>query len=521
MSGFTNDVMNAENVNFTGSNPTVGGVTADGQLLIGASTFPYIRPNTLTAGTGITITNGPGSVTVASTASLTDLHTARFIVASSTNGTGANFTSIQSAINAAQGTGVNSTVFLQPGTYTENLTLVAGVNLAAYTCDALTPNVTIVGKLTHNTAGTVSISGIRLQTNSDFALVVGPANLASIVNLDNCYLNCTTTTGISFTSASASSAINITNCKGDLGTTGIAVYSMSSAGTLNIRNLFFTNSGGSSTANTQSAGLVALARSQIVNPITTSSTAAVTLTYNTLDSSTQNATPLTLGGSGSQVIRFSTISGGTASAASISTTATIDLCEIISSNANAITGAGTLNYSNLTFSGSSSTINTSTLVPQQIGPKLYATGGISFDSGSNLLANYVTTTSWTPVLNFGGATTGITYSTQVGRYVRIGSLVFYQLNLILSSKGTATGAATITGLPFTILNTSGTSCFTTAGYWVSISFTANYHTVNIQPSVGTTTLTLLQAGDNTGLAFLADTNVANTSQIQASGFYFT
>lgn len=64
MAGITNDILNAENVNFTGTNPTVGSMTADGQLLIGASSAPFIRPNTLTAGPGISITNGPGSISI-------------------------------------------------------------------------------------------------------------------------------------------------------------------------------------------------------------------------------------------------------------------------------------------------------------------------------------------------------------------------------------------------------------------------------------------------------------------------
>lgn len=44
----------------------------DGQLLIGNSTGNTLNKSTLTAGTGITITNGPGSITIESTGGLTD-----------------------------------------------------------------------------------------------------------------------------------------------------------------------------------------------------------------------------------------------------------------------------------------------------------------------------------------------------------------------------------------------------------------------------------------------------------------
>lgn len=55
--------------------------------------------------------------------------------------------------------------------------------------------------------------------------------------------------------------------------------------------------------------------------------------------------------------------------------------------------------------------------------------------------------TWTPVLNFGGATTGITYSSQVGTYTKIGNLIYVEFACILTSKGSATGSATITGIP--------------------------------------------------------------------------
>src|SRR5215469_17495644 len=84
------------------------------------------------------------------------------------NGFG-DFTTITAAINAAVS---GQTIFLRPGTYTENPTLKAGVNLAAFDADATTPNVIINGKCSFSSAGTVSISGIELQTNSDFCLAV-------------------------------------------------------------------------------------------------------------------------------------------------------------------------------------------------------------------------------------------------------------------------------------------------------------------------------------------------------------
>ena len=56
--------------------------------------------------------------------------------------------------------------------------------------------------------------------------------------------------------------------------------------------------------------------------------------------------------------------------------------------------------------------------------------------------------TWTPVLTFGGASTGITYSHQTGLYTKIGNVVKFELRIRVSSVGTATGDAKITGLPF-------------------------------------------------------------------------
>lgn len=66
MPGFNNGVMYANNVRFDGLGYP-GEVVADGQLLIGATASPNIRVSTLTASSGIGITNGAGSITIAST----------------------------------------------------------------------------------------------------------------------------------------------------------------------------------------------------------------------------------------------------------------------------------------------------------------------------------------------------------------------------------------------------------------------------------------------------------------------
>ena len=57
---------------------------------------------------------------------------------------------------------------------------------------------------------------------------------------------------------------------------------------------------------------------------------------------------------------------------------------------------------------------------------------------------------WVPVLTFGGASVGITYGTQIGTYTKIGKLVMLNCDIVLSSKGSSVGSASITGIPTAI-----------------------------------------------------------------------
>lgn len=63
--------------------------------------------------------------------------------------------------------------------------------------------------------------------------------------------------------------------------------------------------------------------------------------------------------------------------------------------------------------------------------------------------------SWTPALAFGGVSTGITYGTQFGSFSRTadgGWIAAFEVDI--TAVGSATGAATITGLPKTCSNTA-------------------------------------------------------------------
>lgn len=117
--------------------------------------------------------------------------------------------------------------------------------------------------------------------------------------------------------------------------------------------------------------------------------------------------------------------------------------------------------------------------------------------------------TWTPVLRFGGATTGITYAALTGVYVRIGGLLFFDLTVALTSKGTATGAATIAGLPVVGVSNGG----------VFPRYLASMVGI-IAPIIGLISGTVigLQSGFTAG-ADLTEANFSNSSNFQLVGIY--
>ncbi len=262
------------------------------------------------------------------------------------------------------------TVFLRTSV-TEDVTIPPGVNIAGWT--GASANVSsIIGTVTMTAAGTSTISGVKLQTNGAAAIAV-TGSAASILNIVNCYLNFTNNTGITFSTSNAAATINFINCFGDLGTTGIGIYTSSSAGGISFYSLSMTNSGGSTTASTNSAGTVGFTNLAIFSPLSVSSAANLTIDGGFINTAAQNATCITSSGTSSVAIHLAlAVNSGSASALSIGTGTTLTsdgALEVTSSNTNAITGAGTIRYGVITYTGSSSLNNTTTITPFVLQPQ--------------------------------------------------------------------------------------------------------------------------------------------------------
>lgn len=367
---------------------------------------------------------------------------------STANNPNGTHTTIQSAITSATS---GDTIIVMPGTYTENLALKPGISIVAYNGDQLFGIVKIVGKCSLSTAGIVNISNIELETNSDFLLEV-TGNALSFVLLNNCYLNCTNNTGISLTSSNSSSLIRIFNSGGNLATTGIALFSHSGAGNIELKFNRFENTGLSTTASTVSSGSVLIGYCTIDNPLEVSGTAVAQIFYTLFQTAATSTTCLVqTSTTGNVTCRDCGFTSLNAACISIGAGATVVVanCNVNSNAANAITGAGTLINGGVSMVTSAG-INTTTQTARNID-----VGGISFDGGVNTLSNY-TVGTYTPTMI--GTVAGITtYSSQHGYYIRIGSSVTIQA-VVTGTAATGTGNVILGNFPFTIKNqTNGTA----------------------------------------------------------------
>jgi hypothetical protein len=144
--------------------------------------------------------------------------------------------------------------------------------------------------------------------------------------------------------------------------------------------------------------------------------------------------------------------------------------------------------------------------------------GLTFNgdtAAANALDDYEEGT-WTMGVSFGGASVGVTYNANTGTYTKVGRQVTLNGYLELSSKGSSTGNAKITGLPFAIPNSSGN--YSAPALWFSkITFANQFQGLG---TVGDSVIELYEtteAGTTTGLT---NADFVNDSNLLLSFTYF-
>lgn len=125
------------------------------------------------------------------------------------------------------------------------------------------------------------------------------------------------------------------------------------------------------------------------------------------------------------------------------------------------------------------------------------------------------TGTFTPTLRFGGASVGMTYAHQVGRYEVSDRNVKFRISILLTAKGSSVGTADIAGLPFTSANNTGGAAAVAA--WGNALSSISGH-LQGYVSINGTTINLSYLGTGTATD-LTDTNFGNTSQLVIAGHY--
>jgi hypothetical protein len=123
--------------------------------------------------------------------------------------------------------------------------------------------------------------------------------------------------------------------------------------------------------------------------------------------------------------------------------------------------------------------------------------------------------AFTPVVTFGGASVGITYTTNAGMYTKIGNIVHISGYILLSSKGSSTGTALIEGLPFVCANAPGANAAISVRLQ-AITF-ANQYSANIP--INTATLALTEVTEAGAGSNLTNADFANNSIVIFGGSY--
>lgn len=269
-----------------------------------------------------------------------------------------DFTTIQAAITAAVSP---QTIFIRPGTYTENPTMKAGVNLTAFTCDAPTPNVTIVGELTASYSGTAAISGIQLKTNSAPCLHI-TGSTSPILYVRDCFIIAANNTAVSHDST-GSGYLEFYNCEFNSSTTGVspfAITPVSGAPDVVFIDCRLYNDGASATAATCAAGNLQFFGSEFSYLLSISGASTTLNIFHSTFFGDAIGTLVALATGTNGTISNSYFQAGAASSVmSITSTGRCIFTNstLNSSATNVITGTGMLSYSGLTFTGSSANIN--------------------------------------------------------------------------------------------------------------------------------------------------------------------
>jgi hypothetical protein len=281
------------------------------------------------------------------------------LIVDATPGKGTHTSIANALLTAVSG----QTVFIRPGTYTENPTLIAGVNLTAFDCDSVTPNVTILGTCTLN-SGTVTCSGINFSSNGNYALQTPSSASSATLNLINCNILANgNDTAISNSNTTVPSYINLINCQGNITFTNAIFYSMTGTGIINFEYCNITNTGNGSIFSTCSNGQIVMIFCNIFFELHFTSSGTLQMSFCEVNTEAiQSSCIFYANVSNESYISNCSFYSTFAACLNTSGTLSVQNCSLLTNSTFAISGLGTLYYGLLSTSNTT-LLGVNTLVP--------------------------------------------------------------------------------------------------------------------------------------------------------------
>lgn len=152
--------------------------------------------------------------------------------------------------------------------------------------------------------------------------------------------------------------------------------------------------------------------------------------------------------------------------------------------------------------------------------RIVARAGITLGTDATVLENY-TESTWTPEITpTTGSFTTLTYTTQTGKYTRIGNVVYYSAYIAINAFtiGTGSGSARFS-LPVAVLNATAANATGTI-FMSGVDLGASTRSLAFFPATNTTIGTIYETQDDGAVTTTQCSALAAGDTIAYAGFYF-